>query len=200
VIARLDAGPPACAFCRQAVATGEARSCRRCWAPYHVDCWEANGRRCGIYGCQPYPPAARAPEAPAAVAPSGCLWVGSVALVLLLFSAIAIRFLAGPPDEPAWTSPKLDVAMPGLNGPRPTVEEADALLSSGRSILVEMERARTEGAETSRRVELARRARGLEDGLERTGADLRDDRRRFETQRMRGRLRSAREALLLPGP
>lgn len=48
-----------CAYCRQAAAA--PRRCSRCRALYHDDCWDANDRRCAIYGCEPARPAAFGP-------------------------------------------------------------------------------------------------------------------------------------------
>lgn len=186
-----------CAFCRQDVAAAEARSCRRCWAPYHVDCWAANGRRCGIYGCEP---TASAPE-PAAVDPQpaaaqgGTAWRGPLILFFLLGLSQLPRLFGGPPERPAPPPPpRLDADMP-----RPPVQEFDLLLASARSLLREMGNARREGADMPRRMELVSRAQSITAGLERTGGRVQDERRRLQSQALRDRLRSEREALLRLG-
>lgn len=56
--------PRRCAFCRQELETAVPVRCRRCAAGYHSDCWDANGKRCAVYACEPVETPVPAEEAP----------------------------------------------------------------------------------------------------------------------------------------
>ena len=41
-----------CPYCKDSVSEPEAVYCPACDAIHHPDCWESNGRRCSVYGCE----------------------------------------------------------------------------------------------------------------------------------------------------
>lgn len=104
-----------CAYCRQDVGADPATSCPRCDAVYHPDCWDSNGSRCAIYGCEPAPkpPAPVAPPQAALHAPDVTRPTGRVAwfapIIVVLIVSIArmnasdrpSRTYRAPPFPPA---------------------------------------------------------------------------------------------------
>lgn len=151
-----DAAGAPCAYCRQEVGAPASQSCPRCAALYHPDCWQANGRRCAVYACEPAIPSTTAPApawpqerlAPAEPRRIPGLWILIALGISALTSGLRGGYRSSTSDSRYSPSlPVLDMDLGRFDLPPTALEEevdglyarAENLIAAGQSFFAGMQ-------------------------------------------------------------